>query len=147
MKPANRKRKRVLLKFKYKIIFFCVYLLILGGVIAFFIYSSLNPSKKLVSPLPLQKKVQTTFPKNSGLNQQQIELLLKSKNIAYVSVSVNSETIHITLDEESDVLFSSSKNISEQVTSLQLIVSRLTIEGKRFKRLDFRYNKPVVVFQ
>lgn len=147
MKPANRKRTRVLLKFKYKIIFFVVYLLVLAIGISFFLYSSLNSSKKLVSPLPLQKAVQTQFTKKTGLTSQQIEAILKSKNISYVSVNVNSDTIHITVDEKSDVLFSSTKNIVEQVTSLQLIVSRLTIEGKRFKRLDFRYNKPVVVFQ
>lgn len=45
------------------------------------------------------------------------------------------------------VIFSSQKELDFQLDSLQLIFSRAKIEGKDLKRLDLRFDKPVVVYE
>ena len=52
----------------------------------------------------------------------------------------------VELENEGVVILSSKKDIRSQISSLQLILSRLTIEGKKLKILDFRYDNPVVSF-
>ena len=52
----------------------------------------------------------------------------------------------VTLQDGGEVILSSKKDIGSQLTSLQLVLSRLTIEGKKLKRLDFRFDNPVVEF-
>lgn len=44
------------------------------------------------------------------------------------------------------VLLDSSKNLSEQLSSLQLITNRFRIEGRKFEYLDLRFQKPIVKF-
>ncbi|HET9947069.1 MAG TPA: hypothetical protein VFQ63_03330, partial [Patescibacteria group bacterium] len=44
------------------------------------------------------------------------------------------------------IIISLNKDIEQQVSSLQLTIRELTMEGKEFHRLDFRYDKPVITF-
>jgi hypothetical protein len=83
-------------------------------------------------------------------NTKQIESLSKnltSKNISFSNVEQNNDLSYkILLKDNGTVYFSQKKDLSMQIDSLQLIVNRLTIEGKRFKTLDFRYDKPVISY-
>ncbi len=58
---------------------------------------------------------------------------------------VSKEEIVVFLKEGPEVVFSSQKEPAAQVGSLQLILSRTKIEGKRLKRIDLRFDKPVIV--
>ena len=44
------------------------------------------------------------------------------------------------------VILTTSKDIAQQIDSLQLTIRQLTMEGKEFHRLDFRYDKPVISY-
>ena len=52
--------------------------------------------------------------------------------------------IEVWLDKDLLVLFNSEKNIDLQLDSLQLILSRSKIEGKTIKKIDLRFDKPVI---
>ena len=76
-----------------------------------------------------------------------IEKILKEKKIHYESLSVSEDlTYKVKLDQKSEVIIDPKKDAYEQLSSLQLILSQLKIEGKAFKRLDFRYQKPIISF-
>ena len=78
---------------------------------------------------------------------ESFEKKLSKANIPFASISVASDSSFlIFLKDGSEVNLSDKKNIQKQISSLQLILSRLTIEGKRFKRLDLRFDKPIIVF-
>ena len=72
---------------------------------------------------------------------------LKEKKIKYVTIQTSKELNYvIKFDKGSEAIIDPKKDIGGQLSSLQLILSTLKIEGKTFKRLDFRYQKPVISF-
>lgn len=72
--------------------------------------------------------------------------LLKSHNIMYTAIARNSDEFVITLNPKQQVFITKDKNLAEQISSLQVILPRLTMEGKQFRQLDLRYDKPVVMY-
>ncbi len=93
----------------------------------------------LISPIPklgYKYKVDKT---------KELELNLKKYNISFSQVLVATDSSFVVILQNGEkVLFSSSKPTEQQMSSLQLILSRFTIEGKRFAFLDLRFDKPVV---
>lgn len=76
-----------------------------------------------------------------------IQKTLKEKKITYKSISTSSDLSYkVVLDRDSEVIIDPKKDVEAQLSSLQLILSALKIEGKAFKRLDFRYQKPIISF-
>jgi hypothetical protein len=110
---------------------------VLVGII-YLTFSLVFPKRQLfISPLALQKNT----------NHNQIDELLQKSGIAYTSVENAQDASYlVNLKDGGQVIIAQNKNVQNQISSLQLILSRLTIEGKRFKSLDFRYDKPVVLF-
>jgi len=53
----------------------------------------------------------------------------------------------VWLEDGEEVVFSLKKEIQIQVDSLQFILSRSKIEGKRIKKIDLRFDKPVVKYE
>lgn len=117
---------------------FCFFLLLV------FFYSLRLFDKKnvFVSPIPKQNQEQQTEHINT------LSEVLREKQILFSGVfpfDQNSYLVKLTSGEE--VFFSSGRPLVEQVSSLQLILSRLTIEGKRVLRIDFRFDTPVLTMQ
>ncbi len=76
-----------------------------------------------------------------------VEKLLREKNISFSGISILSDSSYlITISNNGQVRFSSQKDIDKQVSSLQRIVRELTIEGKQFKIIDFRFSEPIISF-
>lgn len=76
-----------------------------------------------------------------------LESALDKKNISFASVNINSDgSFAVELKGGGEIILSAKKDLDTQLSSLQLILSRLTIEGKKLKKLDFRYDNPVVSF-
>src|SRR3989344_443989 len=75
-----------------------------------------------------------------------IAAVLERKKIAYESIEKIDNYYLIRMKDNGEVLIPDKKNLEEQVSSLQLILARLKIEGKTFRRLDFRYEKTVILF-
>lgn len=44
------------------------------------------------------------------------------------------------------IIISSDKNIHSQMASLQVTMHQLTMEGKEYRSLDFRYDRPVILY-
>jgi len=76
-----------------------------------------------------------------------IQKMLVEKKIDFESVvTLKDLTYKIVIDKNSEVIIDPKKDIETQLSSLQVILSALKIEGKMFKRLDFRYRKPVILY-
>ncbi len=75
-----------------------------------------------------------------------IKSFCEENKIPCSNISESQGGVTITLDNGSSILLSSQKDLQKQLTSLQLTLSQLTIEGKQFKKLDFRFEKPFATF-
>jgi len=131
-----KKHKRRIISFVPFVLLVGVLLLIIS--VAFYYTSKIIISKRqnFVSPVSL------TNDKDLSLQS-----LLYKNNVPFSDVKVASDSSYIiTLKDGSEVDFSSKKSTSSQISSLQLILSRLTIEGKKFKKLDLRFDKPIIEF-
>jgi hypothetical protein len=75
------------------------------------------------------------------------ESQLTKQKISFTSVIASSDgSFIVNFVDGGEVILSSKKDIGSQLSSLQLILSSLTIEGKRLRILDFRFDNPVVTF-
>lgn len=98
-----------------------------------------------LSPLPITAAGQKGKQQNT---QAQLETLLAERQLSPAKILQFDEfSYQVTFPSGETVLFSSKKDLTLQVSSLQLVRSRLTIEGKEFARLDLRFDKPVVIFK
>jgi hypothetical protein len=141
LQGRNLLRRRKNIKIKKRRKWGILYLLIasfLFSLLLIFVGFYINANYlDLVSPLS-----KTKFQDSAKLE----EALLKA-NIKFIKISPqNDYSFLVKLVDEEEVIFSSKKDYQSQIASLQLITKRLTIEGKRFRGLDFRYDKPMIIF-
>ncbi|MEK7605421.1 MAG: hypothetical protein AAB478_02735 [Patescibacteria group bacterium] len=96
-----------------------------------------------ISPLPFLK-----FRTEASDQSKAITKMLEEKGIhPQQVVSAGGSIYKIELSDQSTVYINGAKDLPEQISSLQRIASRLTMEGKKFLRLDLRYAKPVIVLK
>lgn len=98
----------------------------------------------LISPIQQDRKFDG---KGQSRNEslKQILSVLKQKNIIFLEVSIASDSSYVIhLLDKKEVVISSQKDISQQISSLQVILTRLTMEGREYKRLDLRFDKPLI---
>jgi len=132
VRKLKRKSKVVLIKVIFPVFIFIILFAFLNYKLP--VLSIFN--KPIISPLPQGEPSQ-------GSN---LEALLKKKNIPFTSISHSSDYYSVMLADGGEVFVSSKKDLTLQINSLQLILSRLTIEGKRIKSLDFRFDKIIIKF-
>lgn len=119
-----------------KIILLLFLLIILSIFIIARNFDFLTNNNSLISPLA----------KTSSPNVK-LEKILLSQKIPFSKINVASDSSFVvSLQDGGEVGISQKKDFVAQISSLQLILSRLTIEGKKFKFLDLRFDKPVIVF-
>lgn len=135
MARRNRKAKKGLFVFFLFFLFFTILLSLL------FYYGF---TKTLfVSPLP-----NGSLDNQNLLTIEELKTFLGKSNIVFSEVKNSTgSSILVILKDGGEVLFSTKKSLGEQVSSLQPILSRLTIEGKRFKSIDLRFDNPVVKYE
>ncbi len=111
--------------------------------VSYFLFSG---KKILASPLPLMKHEVKILPNTQDYSSL-VRQALDKNSIEYTSVqpAQNNNTL-VTLPSNQEIILSNQKDIEQQIASLQLIERQLTIEGKRFHRIDFRYDNPVITF-
>ena len=112
---------------------FTGYILLLSSVSASIFLNKYFPEDELISPV-------------SNQSQKSLSAVLDKKRISYESIEKIDDYYLVKTNDGGEILISDRKNLDEQVSSLQLISSRLKIEGKTFRRLDFRYEKTVITF-
>jgi len=134
------RQKRLLKKEKFRIkmkLVFAVAVLLLITVVGFeYLYFSFV-KVSIISPLA----------KNKSSRLINLENTLIQKKIPFANATANLDgSFAVNLLDGEEVILSSKKDIGSQLSSLQLMLSRLTIEGKKLKILDFRFDNPVVSF-
>lgn len=122
---------------------------LLGGVglvgVAFGVYFITINFHKPVYISPLAGKITSSLPPSIDKNLSLLKKGLTDKNIEYTAIKPSNGAYIVALTNGSEVTFSAKKDIMLQISSLQFILSRLTMEGKLFSRLDLRFDKPVIV--
>lgn len=137
-KTQNRKQKRIQKKLFLFGGFGLFLILCLTG---FFIFTTfVMPQALFVSPLSANASNG-----DKSMTKDQVKKLISDRRIGVDSVVVTPDsTFLVKLTDKGEVLLSPDKDMTQQVASLQVILTRLTMEGKRFKRLDMRFDKPVI---
>jgi hypothetical protein len=117
---------------------FAVYILtiIVLGVSAFFLNIFFTSRRPLyISPVG-----------KINIDKTSVEKILKESGIPFSSVILSGNIYLINIQNNGQVKLSWNKNIHEQTTSLQRILRELTIEGKPFRSIDFRFSEPIISF-
>lgn len=74
--------------------------------------------------------------------------ILAKHEISYSQIYTTRDGDYLlALKPEGEVLLPKSADLEKEISSLQLILARITMEGKQFSRLDLRFEKPVIVFK
>lgn len=144
---SGRRFRRIKNIFRFsrkKLLFFLILLAIAASTIGgtFLTLKIFGEHKSFVSPLVSSKSAVSH-------NQEAKELIsreLHKKNINFLTISENEQGYAVALENNSVVLINPEKNIVQQIASLQVILGRLTMEGKQFHKLDLRFDKPVIVY-
>lgn len=139
-RKITRKRNRIISRI-IKIYSILITVGILGILVIFF-YLFLNPRPNYISPVSGVMHFDYTLQNDSVL----FENLLREKKVAYESIKMTNTSYIIKLKKGPEVYFSKSKNLEKQISSLQYILTRLTMEGKQFRKLDLQFDKPVITF-
>ena len=80
-------------------------------------------------------------------SQNELAEELKKADIRIISLSIISEKgIEASISGGTKVLFR-TEEVVQQVSSLQAILARFKIEGRIPKKIDLRFEKPIVVFE
>jgi hypothetical protein len=134
-RTVTKKQKREASRKKLAIILIVVGLLVLNFVLAYSAF--FQKPKPILSPLS----------KNQISSNEVFEKKLKESNIEYTSITTEKDLSYlIKLKSGGEVLIDQDKDVEEQLSSLQLVLKQLKIEGKTLRRLDFRYQKPIITF-
>lgn len=137
---SKRKSRQLLIKSIKVCFLFVITLGILISITTFFY----NRKKIVLSPIATAKTTKNTYITSEN-NTEVISQLLEQNHLTPSAITIGSDSaILVTLKNGPEVTFSSAKDLSQQITSLQLIMSHLTIEGKRFTRVDFRFDNPII---
>jgi hypothetical protein len=96
-----------------------------------------------VSPLPPNYKINSAN-SESVKHTELLSKKLNEKNIEYDKIIINENSYVIHLSNKSEIFLTRDKDINPQLASLQFILSRLTMEGKGFRSLDLRFDKPII---
>lgn len=138
MFQKRRQLKKEKSKSRIKFAFITLVILVILLVLIEFLYLNFSFGRSTyLSPIAKEQKSKLIS----------IEAELEKANIPFKTVNVKEDSsFEVHLIDNSVVILSSKKDIKSQISSLQLMLSRLTIEGKKLKILDFRYDNPVVSF-
>lgn len=71
--------------------------------------------------------------------------ILEDNGIETKDISIpNQDVILVTLKQDKCIIFSSNKDLNTQVEKLILTQENLAIEGKSYKEIDLRFERPVI---
>ncbi len=134
-RTLTKKQKKEVSRKRLGIILIFLGLLIIASMLFFMVFLEKDPP--IINPL---SKDQTS-------NGKLIVNSLREKKIAYKDLETTKDLKYkIIFEDNAEAIIDPKKDLEEQITSLQLILSQLKIEGKAFKRLDFSYQKPIIAF-
>ena len=90
----------------------------------------------------------TPLAKNAVFKASNLTSLFNFFHISFVAISQAKDlSFDVELTNGAHVLITPKKDLIFQVSSLQQIIKQLTIEGRELKKIDFRFDKPVIIFK
>lgn len=141
MLETTRKHKKNKKKLIIRIILLAFFVM-LSVSIGIYLYVLKIKRPLYISPLS------PNFTFNSSQSQNKTEESLKESikdmHLDLENVAYQDGKYTITLKNKSRILLAGNKDIKQQLSSLQFILTRLTMEGKLFTQLDLRFDKPVI---
>lgn len=138
----NRKLRRKLRYIPHLFIF----ALITVGML-YFIKSQARNIKSIVPPLKSNvEKSHIVNPVIEKVDPSYFEKKMKEQNIPIYQIEVSPDSLEIiaTIQDGPKVIFSPTKDADFQVSTLQSILLRLTIENKKASEINFTFDKPIV---
>lgn len=138
-RPPTKKRRRSPPPVLLVTILTVVLIACLAGAGYMYLHRSM-----LVSPLPLTPGM--VLPTAHQGDDAALQRLLAARSITYTAIKHTADGYIISLNPKQQVILSRNKDLSGQISSLQIILPQLTMEGREFRTLDMRYNKPVIMF-
>lgn len=142
MKLPNRKEKTRIKKShkRLKIALYFLILILFITSLGFLVRNSYQKTFTLFESEKILKPITRQAPETELAKE------LKKSNLGVISLSINGEReILASLSGDTQVIFK-SEGIAQQVSSLQIMLSRFKIEGRIPKKIDLRFEKPIVVF-
>ena len=136
-KRKTRNRKQLFAK-----IFLIIGLIVFSVGLAYFIAWKFFYKSDYISPL--SKTAGPDFSHQEDRDMASLEKKLKEQQIEFVSLNRQGNSYVIRLKDDGEVILSAEKELNSQISSLQFIHKRLTMEGKLFSQLDLRFDKPVI---
>lgn len=68
-------------------------------------------------------------------------------NLRILTIDIKGQDMLVfNLEDDKKIVFSSNKEKETQIYQLELIIRQFKIEGKEFKKIDLRFEKPVITF-
>lgn len=115
-----------------------------AGGIAFLLYMQ-QQEPVIISPIDNVKAL------SAGQHDDEqvkiIEKALRDKSILYSDIATKDSLYIVRLENGGEVTLSAKKDIIAQISSLHFILTRLTMEGRQFQRLDLQFDKPIIIFK
>lgn len=131
---SKRKRKKRL--FFKSLLYIFLYSSLFLLVLTIIAYPWLSRKKTIIAPVVKEIKTE----------ELNLSKILKDKDIEFVTIDLVSGYFDVKLKSGGAVYISSKKDIQAQVSSLQTVLKQLTINGKRFNVIDFRFEKPIIKY-
>jgi uncharacterized membrane protein YvbJ len=139
MRKTRRKQIRDRKKIKIVTLSSVMFIIMLGALLMFVNYKK-SKDHLVVRPIPVGYDISS----NQEQEINKLEKKLRENNIEFKKIERSGSYYVVILEDKSNVVLSRDKEIDPQIASLQFILSRLKMEGKAFKELDLRYDKPVI---
>ncbi|MBP9719152.1 MAG: hypothetical protein KBD46_01680 [Candidatus Levybacteria bacterium] len=142
---AKRRQKRFSRK---RVLFFFFGLFCFVGVVACLAYTIPELSKYVTHQWYISPLASGFSFNQSGehtMTEQLVKQKLKKAGFVVESIMSTDDSYKVVLKTGEKVTISQKKPLDIQISSLQLISSRFTIEGKHFVSLDLRFDRPVLV--
>lgn len=100
------------------------------------VYQEITKSNKAYNP--------TSVISTSSTDDIQVKLHEKNIQFSEMKYLPDESGVYFKVNDTTEVYLSSQKDIEYQISSLQILLSQLTIDSKQAKRIDFRYVRPIV---
>ena len=141
----TQKRKQKDRKQKLQRVYILFGLMFVGVITAYLISLKLFPEYGYISPLASKVLSDTVHDEEKAY--EMIRKGLQKVDVEVSAIAYRDDAYIITLAKDAEVVLSAKKDLTVQISSLQFMLQRLTMEGSRFSRLDLRFDKPVIVLE
>lgn len=138
----KRKTRNFLRRITFSLGIFIVTFIICFGIYGFFFLKKSG----IVSPITSGGIQKSMIGDETSQQINDIKRFCDEQKLSCSNVSDVNSTITITLSNDAQIFLSAEKDVPKQLSSLQLTLNQLTIEGKQFKKLDFRFDKITISF-